>query len=681
MAIITNNLRQLAIDAFVDILTNDVETKNAYFFFGKSAPWTDEQSIKGVGTVITNLTEPAKLDISNGTFSGISLNDLIKNLDNGEVRQVKAINSTTQVTLSAVPGVTWNTANWAFKKAVDGTVWVDDNNPPAPTDCVRNFGECEMTMLALKKIDQQNLDNSASRVIPRYDWDEAQGTVYAPYKDNDGDLLLHPTEQDVLDATQWNSGPGIDDPYTPGPHFVLVSSGSNLHVFKCLENGGEHNKSTVKPNKADCNVDNNFTTTSADGYKWKFMYSLSAQQVIKFLTDSWVPIKNAVDPILNPDAGDQNAEQWEVQSTTERGTIDSYTLIKVDDDIDPLFRYGDSLAGTALPDQSGVANNQIQISGGTVDDTAYLGCDVFIFSSDNNRDAQIRTIQSYVGATGIATLDSAWDYPPVLGDTCCIAPKVTVVGYQAGIGEAAVGRAVIISNKIDSIQVISTGSEYRTASAKVTVVSAGEELEVAKIKPELSPLSGHGANAVNELGGYFLMLNVRLKNEEGLQNTDGNPLDTTFDFMRINDYRTIGIVRNIEKDGDFPTDSTLKAVKTLLLDDLKNGTGFSSDELIEYRDSGNNVLARGYVIEYMSVVGDDNDTLTFFQDLSTDFDSFSPVLNGKLYGITSGEEAVISSVIDTEIDPYTGEILYIEQRKPIIRAEQQLEDIKIVIEF
>ena len=31
--------------------------------------------------------------------------------------------------------------------------------------------------------------------------------------------------------------------------------------------------------------------TTADGYKWKFMYSISASDVIKFVTSDFIPVK------------------------------------------------------------------------------------------------------------------------------------------------------------------------------------------------------------------------------------------------------------------------------------------------------------------------------------------------------------------------------------------------------
>jgi hypothetical protein len=42
---------------------------------------------------------------------------------------------------------------------------------------------------------------------------------------------------------------------------------------------------------------------------------------------------------------------------------------------------------------------------------------------------------------------------------------------------------------------------------------------------------------------------------------------------------------------------------------------------------------------------------------------------------------IIASIISPDLEPFTGEILYLENRRPITRAPDQTEDIRIVMEF
>jgi hypothetical protein len=133
--------------------------------------------------------------------------------------------------------------------------------------------------------------------------------------------------------------------------------------------------------------------------------------------------------------------------------------------------------------------------------------------------------------------------------------------------------------------------------------------------------------------------------------------------------------------GGYPSDTTLKAVKTLILSTPTGNPDFVADEIVEYRDGSNVLLAKGFIIEYLRdslnpAVG----TATFFQNLESGFDTFVAAA-GTLTGLTSGAVATITQVEDAETNKYSGDILYIEQRKPVIRAPAQLETMKLVIEF
>jgi hypothetical protein len=48
---------------------------------------------------------------------------------------------------------------------------------------------------------------------------------------------------------------------------------------------------------------------------------------------------------------------------------------------------------------------------------------------------------------------------------------------------------------------------------------------------------------------------------------------------------------------------------------------------------------------------------------------------------TNGTAYNVASIIGPDIEPFTGDILYIENRRAIIRAEDQSEQIALVVEF
>lgn len=103
--------------------------------------------------------------------------------------------------------------------------------------------------------------NNSSFVIPRRNW--TTGTVYRQY-----DCLCG-----LMDT--------LMDFYTKN---------SYDQVFKCLSNNGGI-ASTVEPilSLSSSSLDEPYFTTS-DGYKWKYMYTISSVQKQKFMTQDWMPV-------------------------------------------------------------------------------------------------------------------------------------------------------------------------------------------------------------------------------------------------------------------------------------------------------------------------------------------------------------------------------------------------------
>ena len=50
-------------------------------------------------------------------------------------------------------------------------------------------------------------------------------------------------------------------------------------------------------------------------------------------------------------------------------------------------------------------------------------------------------------------------------------------------------------------------------------------------------------------------------------------------------------------------------------------------------------------------------------------------------GGTSGATATISVISTPSLEAYTGDLLYVENRVPISRASDQIEDVKLIIQF
>ena len=671
MAIITNKLKHLLSEAFISELQS--AGNNLYFFIGKSTPWKDSDAITGQGL----LTTVGTIITYSSTFSTLMEGATIKNLDTNEIRYLNVVGGDSTGTINAPGSFNWNTSNWQWKPAIDGSIWIDDNNPPIADTSNLNLFETDNDILALKRLDLGDgisYNNVYSFVIPRYDY-EKDTTVYAPYEDNDGQLLNHPDQSDIQAASDWNSSAAPADQYIAGSHCVLVKSGSNIDIFKCLENGGIHNKSTVTPNKASCNAGTNWIHSATDGYKWQFMYSLSADQSLNFLSDSWIPVRKA----LITDIGDSEQNQFLVQASasSRQSGIGSVTVIDAPIEV---LSFGVPETGSDIGNQTNIPTllaNEVKLSN-YVGSGDFTGYEFFAFTTPTQK----RIILSYDNVTKIATLDSS--VVDIVSTTkICVAPAVTITGQFYGTAIATARALVGPGDTVSEIVMLNQGAGYRNASAICTVGQGLSLTLVATIKPQIAPTEGHGGDAVKELGGFNVMLHCQIRNIEGFLNTPA--ANSNYDFMSQNDYRTVGIIRNVQDPlGNIPTDSTLKAVNTIELTTGILGPlqYFLNDEIIECRHLITDMLiAKAKVVQHTKYVDGliTYDTVSYIQDELTGFDTL--IAGTNLVAQVSGTTCSISGIVPSEIKHFSGDILYIEQREPVNRQDKQLEDVKIVLEF
>ena len=209
------------------------------------------------------------------------------------------------------------------------------------------------------------------------------------------------------------------------------------------------------------------------------------------------------------------------------------------------------------------------------------------------------------------------------------------------------------------------------------------------IRVVISPKGGHGANAVDQLGGHYVMLNTLFIGAE------------RDDLLTGNDFRNIAIAVDPTNFGTstVATDATIRQTYALKLASSGLSGTFTPDEKITQTSTG----AVGKVVEWDSSLN----ILYYQPERYADFGT--PSANGGLIAF-SGANAVTgadSSATGTpdadadsavtlsggntitftngyanpELEPDSGDIIYNENRSPISRATDQTEDIKIIVEF
>jgi hypothetical protein len=283
--------------------------------------------------------------------------------------------------------------------------------------------------------------------------------------------------------------------------------------------------------------------------------------------------------------------------------------------------------------------------------------------------------------------------------------------YAPIVGDGTGGKAEIVvsGGAISSVTVTAPGSGYSYASiglvtgtgsgatayglfsdsaltASVTVASNA----TGAIEPIISPQGGHGSNMEEELNGKRVMLNIRLTYSEG-----------SGDFPVDNDFRRIGILRNPVLNGttDFATLDTLSGVYAVKITGAT--AGFVPDETISQTVTGG--TAYGTVVSWTLDSGSTTSgVLKYIQTPTSHKDNgVVRAFQSNAANAITGEISLASGAVDTtfadgtvllgstftdgiatpEIKNNSGEVIYIENRRLITRAPDQIEDIKLVIEF
>ena len=448
--------------------------------------------------------------------------------------------------------------SWASDVDVQGNTIAEgtDASPPTPNDDVTSEFYNWDDMLGAKLI----ASTDVSRAIPRRNW--TTGTTYDMYEHNIGSSnAANSGATNLFDST-----------------YVVMNS--SYAVYKVIENDGA-SASTVEPTSTSNSI---FATS--DGYRWKYMYSLTSAETLNFMSTDFI--------------------HCSTDSTVSAAAVD------------------------------GALDTALVVAGGS----------------------------SYTTSSG-STISAI----PIRGD-----------------GSSGVASVVISSGSIASVSITTAGTGYTyayiTNADIITATNAGGAGSGGNINVIIPPKGGHGANALKELGAFYVMLNKSLVGVEG-----------TSDIGVGNDFRRIGLMRNPTNFGTttVATASTRRQLYAAVFSSV-SGT-FAADEEINQASTG----AVGKVVEYDAT----NKLLYWYQtrfpDVGTDSDGNATAFSGAnaITGQTSSASAtpntssstdvngvsITSGYSNPELAADSGDIIYVEERSPITRASDQTENIKLIIEF
>lgn len=516
------------------------------------------------------------------------------------------------------------------------TVWgtgaqSSELSPPAPIDTYESEARIWDEMIGLKKIEAA----SATLAIRRSDWNSTGTTVYAIYDDRDGDLTNQPTQTRITAVA----------PNTAGTFYVMTDT---YDIFICLENGnnGVSTEKPVKLNPSSTLID----YRSIDGYVWKYVATVSPSDATKFSTDSWTPVETLI--------SDDGSTQWTSQSAAVAGEVLSVVVENGGSG------YTRTYTGTVTTISNSGGKGYAILSTGSpssVDDF-YNNGQIHITSGAGIN--EIYTIEDYIGGTKQIVLTTTWSGNVTSGNSCQILPKlnITTNGTEVKL------RPVVSSGVITKILPISrgTGSTYVNVTVENSLAGTG-----AIARAIISDQDGLGKDPEKDLNAIYIMLNARLQYDEG-----------SGDFPKSNDYRQLGIIRDVKNfDGTLATAQTRIATKKLNLTNVTNATTLTYDEIFQVSSS-----IKGIALEYVKTsatgVVPETGTLTYIQNPTTGYGTFtnSALITGTQSSF-SAQIAATNGIVSEEIKKGAGNLLYIENRRAILRSQDQVEDIKAIIEF
>lgn len=231
--------------------------------------------------------------------------------------------------------------------------------------------------------------------------------------------------------------------------------------------------------------------------------------------------------------------------------------------------------------------------------------------------------------------------------------SITITGDGAGANATA--RINTTTNVISSIIVTSPGSGYSYANVVISDSGTGTGAQVRAI---IAPSGGHGSNPTRELGGSYVMMNIRVRGTEG----NKIPID--------NEFRQIALIRNPIRRGtsNVASNTVYSQVTTLTLD--SGVTSYDEDEIVYQGTSLATATFRGTVLGWDA----SNNVIKLVDVTGT---AQADILNGE----TSKAVRLVQSVTPYDLTPFSGELLYIDNIVPIQRASDQTEDFKIIIQF
>jgi len=473
-----------------------------------------------------------------------------------------------------------------------------DTDSPSPKDNLDQSNDYWDTMLALKKINASDI----SQVVRKITW--SSGTTY----------------------DMWRNDISRSNPSQPSGSFDIYDANfyvmnSDFRVYICLfnnatpENNYQGGPSLDEPTFTD--LEPRSAGSSGDGYIWKYLYTISPSQAIKFDSTNYIPVPSNWESSTTNSAVRQNAStsgQLKVVTIKNRGVAlgsANATYINV-----PILGDGSGARATVVIDNDSKVDSVTVSNGGSG----------YTFG----------TLDLVAGGVPTGTTAPVFDViiPPSGGHGNDIYQELgafSVLSYARFENDTEnpdfitgnqFARVGLVENPQaeGSLSVLNTDKASATYAVRLTGTGYSEAIFTAD--SQITQTVGVGSTAVGRVVSY----------------------DQTTGVLKYWQDRT---------NCGFNSDGTKNTSPVY---------GFRENRLTATPNSGDLTIRGGSIN-----LGID----TAFQGVST-------VINNRTYYLGQTFE---SGLAEPEAKKYSGNIIYVDNRPSVTRSASQKEDVKIILQF
>lgn len=494
---------------------------------------------------------------------------------------------------------------------------LDDTQVPNPYDNVDTRNQIARDGLAMIKINSSDIQP----VIPRVDW--ANGEVYVAY-DHTTNLFAKLTETKY----SGNVTIGAGSLQRVNSATINLASVNPVITVGSLIRVGTETKEVCEVNATGTflTVNTPFSSAYTNANLYKIVTS-TTQYSNKFY------VRNSADQVFKCLFNNESANSTIMPEIGLDGQLPENPFIETSDGYKWKYMY-------TIP--SGLKNKFF------TDKYMPVIREPIVF--ENAENGRIDIIEITDGGSGYFSGGSVNNY--------------AIVDVE-GDGANANVTVDVTSGVITNINVIDGGINYTTATITLddTIQTiAGTD---ATLRAVISPQNGHGFSPLRELGGSDQMISVDFEGDlGGFLPTENDDNDT---------IRQVAVVKDPKLANGVYATSTVYPMYTAI--QVSNPPiDFTQNEIVYAGSSYETSTFSAHIVHF------DNDSNELL--INRIVGNVDLIVGETLYEKDNPSAAARAfSVTKPDINIFTGEVLYIENKAPIIRSSDQTETVKLVVEF